>query len=113
MPTGDCEVAGTFDAVTQQCSAPTAKADGTTCGSETTDKCGATLLTHIYDRLPQANVMRYINIKSHVLQDSHFKRLGRSFDAFFHKEGFILTPSIQYLSRTHQVQRHCGSNLSS
>ena len=40
----DCEAAaGTFDAVTQQCSAPTVKADGATCDSETTDKFGATL----------------------------------------------------------------------
>ena len=39
----DCEVApGTFDAVTQNCSAPTLKADGATCDSETTDKFGAT-----------------------------------------------------------------------
>ena len=42
-PTNNCVIsAGTFDAVTQQCSAPTVKADGTTCGSETTDKLGAT-----------------------------------------------------------------------
>ena len=44
VPTDDCEVAaGTFDPLTQQCSAPTVKADGTTCDSETKDKCGATL----------------------------------------------------------------------
>ena len=44
-PVGDdCVIAaGTFDAVTQQCSAPTVKADGTTCGSETTDECDETL----------------------------------------------------------------------
>ena len=36
--TDDCEIAaGTFDAVTQQCSAPTVKADGATCDLETTD----------------------------------------------------------------------------
>ena len=32
VPT-DCEIAGTFDPVSQQCSAPTVKADGTTCDS--------------------------------------------------------------------------------
>ena len=42
--TDDCEIAaGTFDAVTQQCSAPTVKADGTTCDSATTYKLSATL----------------------------------------------------------------------
>ena len=43
-PTNDCVIAaGTFDTVTQQCSAPTVKADGATCDSETTDKFGAAL----------------------------------------------------------------------
>ena len=42
--TDDCEIAaGTFDVVTQQCSAPTVKANGTTCESETTDERGVTL----------------------------------------------------------------------
>ena len=42
--TDDCEIAaGTYDVVTQQCSAPTVKADGTTCESETTDERGVTL----------------------------------------------------------------------
>ena len=50
MPTHDCETAGTFDAVTQQCSASTVKADGTTCDSETTDEFGATL-EHIYESI--------------------------------------------------------------
>ena len=31
VSTDDCVIAGTFDPLTQQCSAPTAKADGTTC----------------------------------------------------------------------------------
>ena len=43
VPTEDCEIAGTFDAVTQNCSAPTVKTDGTTCDSATTDMLSATL----------------------------------------------------------------------
>ena len=36
-PMDDCEIAaGTFDPLTQQCTAPTAAADGTTSASETT-----------------------------------------------------------------------------
>ena len=35
-PINDCVIsAGTFDPVTQQCSTPTVKADGTSCDSET------------------------------------------------------------------------------
>ena len=42
VPTDDCEVAaGTFDTVTQQCSAPAAAANGTACGA------GGTCLTGI------------------------------------------------------------------
>ena len=44
VPTGDCvAAAGTFDPLTQQCTAPTAAADGTTSASETTDNFGAAL----------------------------------------------------------------------
>ena len=42
-PTDDCEVAGMFDAVTQNCSPLTVKTDGTTCDSATTDILSATL----------------------------------------------------------------------
>ena len=52
MPTDECGVAaGTFDPLTQQCTAPTVKADGTSYDSETTDKVGATLLTHVYESI--------------------------------------------------------------
>lgn len=33
VPTDDCGVAGTFDAVTQQCTAPTVRGDGTSYDS--------------------------------------------------------------------------------
>ena len=43
-PTGACEIAaGTFDPLTQQCTAPTVAADGTTSAPETTDNFGAAL----------------------------------------------------------------------
>ena len=39
----DCEIAaGTFDPVTQQCSAPTVKVDGTACDAENTTGFGFT-----------------------------------------------------------------------
>ena len=57
VPTDDCTTAGTFDTVTQQCSAPTVKADGTTCDSENTNKCDTILEHNLFPRNPMNQLM--------------------------------------------------------
>ena len=46
VPTNDCDMAGTFDPLTQQCSAPTLKANGTACDPQTIDKLPCELIAN-------------------------------------------------------------------